>query len=213
MERRLQTASEELREANEKIVELQEQLTKARSSAAKLAQRSHEPGWFDWEAEKRRILAALEADAEGEDATQKRERLGIEEVLRMNDAVIAMKDREIQELKRGLDSRGNGPMTEESALRQAVNADVAIQEERARLQQLQKEWREKLRQAEVELSLERAKIARERAELDEQLRSMTDSRGKIAADVVAQDSAEHGSSGRWLAQLGLTAADREPTRH
>jgi hypothetical protein len=213
LQRRLEMALEDLREVNEKNSQLQEQLTKARSSAAKLGQQSHEPGWLDWETEKKRILAALEADAVGENAVQKGERLGIEEVLRMNDEVIAMKDREIAELKHGLEQRGcNSAAAEELVIRQAINTDAAIQEERGRLQQLQKEWREKLRQAEIELSLERAKIARERAELDEQFHSAKEARPKSTDTGGTQEQTERTSCGRWLAQLGLTAADREPSR-
>jgi hypothetical protein len=224
LQRRLEMALEELKEAKAKNNELQQQLSKARSSAAKLAQHTREPGWIDWETEKRRILAALEADegeggGEGEgveDEAKKSERLGIEEVLRMTDEVIASKDQEIQELKQQLEEQArlsSAAAAESATIKQAINSDEAIHEERERLQQLQKEWLEKLRQAEVSLSLERAKIARERADMEEQLRTLKDASPKSSGGAGGEGQGERSVRGRWLAQLGLSAADREPRRH
>ncbi len=215
LQRRLELSQDEVQEANDRIADLQEQLTKARSSAARLAQQSRKPGWLDWESEKKRILAALEADEEDANPVRRSELLGVEEVLRMTDEIIAVKDREITDLKQRLEQRVGPGATDDSTIKQAINSDAVIQEERNRLQQLQKEWREKLREAEVELSVERAKIARERAELDEQIRLAQESQPKPAKSADAAENGEPGErscAGRWLAQLGLTAADREPAR-
>ena len=215
LQRRYEMAMEDIREANDKNAELQQQLTKARSSAAKLAQQSRKPGWLDWETEKQRILDALETDTDQDDQTSKSERMGMDEVLRITDEVIAVKNREIQELKQRLEEGGldnKDGAAEETAIKQAINTDAAIGEERNRLQELQKQWRDKLRQAEVELSLERARIARERAILDEQLCAANDSSSKANSASNKEELADRSTKGRWLSQLGLTAADREPSR-
>ena len=216
VERHYQLALEDLQRERKKNAELQQQIAKLRTSG-KTSAKPPESGWLDWETEKKRIVAALEADSAENTAAKKIERLGIEEVLRMTDEVIASKDREIRELKRQLADQSREfavvptPITESCVVNHAMDSDVVIQEERERLQTLQREWREKLRQAEIDISVERAKIARERSELDEQIR--------LVKDALAES--HHGKEpggpdqttrGRWLAKLGLTAADREPPR-
>jgi hypothetical protein len=94
---------------------------------------------------------------------------------------------------------------------QAVDNDAAVREERERLKRLQEQWSEKLREAEVELAVERAKLARQRAELEEQHRGTTgETNTPVAADSNPLGSPSY--RGRWLARLGLTDADREPRR-
>jgi hypothetical protein len=82
-----------------------------------------------------------------------------------------------------------------------------VREERENLQRIQEEWREKLRQSEVEISIERAKIARERLELEERMRSLELERTQ--SDAQGADASSAGKKtkgrprGRWLARLGL----------
>ena len=57
-----------------------------------------------------------------------------------------------------------------AAVAQLLDTDELVRQERESLKQLQDGLREQLRKAEVDISLERAKLARERAELDEKLR-------------------------------------------
>ena len=142
------------------------------------------------------------------------------EVLRITDEVIAAKDHEIQQLKTRLEEQSRDGAASANALDaastdQMLNNDAVIREERGRLQRLQEEWQEKLRKAEVELSLERAKIARQRAELEEQARAVevASPERPSTTDTDRQQQAEPSGRGRWLARLGLTAADREPKRH
>ena len=105
LRQRYELAIDELRLTRNKNAELQQQVARARSTAAKLAQQARKPGWLDWEAEKLRILAALEADDDQDDEAQQSERLGIVEVLRITDEVIAAKDGEIQRLKKCLEEQ------------------------------------------------------------------------------------------------------------
>jgi hypothetical protein len=215
-ERRYEMALEDIRQLKDRNAELQEQAAKARSTATKLAQQARQPGQLDWEAEKQRILAALEADGEGDDEAQRAERLKIEDVLRTTEEVIAAKDREIEELQQLLDERTRPDGDSSSAAakqEQVVDADAMIQQERERLKGLQEQWQEKLRKTEVELALERAKLARQRAEVSDQLRAAGGQPAEASAETPVDMPVELSTCGRWLSQLGLTAADREPKRH
>jgi hypothetical protein len=91
---------------------------------------------------------------------------------------------------------------------EGLDMDAIIGQERAAVQQLQDEWREKLRRTEIELSLERAKIARQHAELNDKRRELE----KQLANALAAASSSSGAAnlstkpprGQWLARLGLT---------
>ncbi|HEV3024384.1 MAG TPA: hypothetical protein VGX76_18035, partial [Pirellulales bacterium] len=77
-----------------------------------------------------------------------------------------------------------------------------VRTERERLRQLQLEWEEKLRQAEVDLSVERAKMARERAEIEEIQRRFNETQSQNDEQPIgAKDKKPQ--RGRWLARLGL----------
>jgi hypothetical protein len=67
-----------------------------------------------------------------------------------------------------------------------------------------------LRQAEVEISLERAKLARERAELEDKLRAWETERStwQAAAGEATSDKTKKPAGRKWLARLGL--GDSEP---
>ena len=55
---------------------------------------------FNWESEKRRLLAALESDFDPRDPTARAERVRIEDVLRSTELAIDEKDREIEHWKK-----------------------------------------------------------------------------------------------------------------
>jgi hypothetical protein len=172
---------------------------------------------MDWEAQKRRMLAALEAnenDDEGDEEVQT-ERLKIREVITKTDAVLAAKDQEIADLKQLLDSQ-SGNIGEMAVGAQAIaamlNQDEVVTAERERLLQLQKEWEEKLRQAEIEMSVQRAKIARERAEIEERQRQFQQQQAEHGGDDASHADGGKGKKpprGRWLTRLGLKEQDEE----
>ena len=99
---------------------------------------------LDWEAEKRRILAALETEdqapeTEAEAAAWQK----IEEIVRTTDQVLAEKDREIGQIKQVLQEQSNnlqGVAVGAAALETVLNQDPLICEQRANLQQLQQQW-------------------------------------------------------------------------
>jgi len=210
---RYESMLEELRQAKNKITELQQQLVHARSTTARLAQQASQSGRLDWESEKKRILAALETDfRDDDDSARQSERISINEALRSTEEVVAAKDREIKDLKERLETLragGSPEISQAEAVEQLLDRDAVIQQERQRLERLQAEWREKLQQAEIEIALERAKIARQRADLESTRTPQSASPPPIASTKPAEPSVR----GRWLARLGLTDADREPRRH
>jgi len=99
--------------------------------------------------------------------------------------------------------------TERSAATdRAIDGDAVIQRERERLEQLQEQWREKLRKAEVELSVERAKLARRHAELEERAKAgVAETPLEAGEEANAAEKVEQSVGGRWLARLGLVEAD------
>jgi hypothetical protein len=165
---------------------------------------------LDWESEKRRILAALEAETDEGVESPPGKRLELEKVIRATDQIVSDKEREILELKRTLQDQSTNLASlavGAAAVGAVLDQDAVVQEERESLRRLQREWEEKLRKAEVEISIERAKLARERAEIDEKLRAAG---GHAAKPDGAGDAAEKSSRmghGRWLSRLGLKDAD------
>jgi len=216
-QRRYEMALDDLHELKAGNSLLQEQLSKARSTASTLAKQNRTQSIsLDWETEKLRILAALESDLDENDSEQRAERLKIEDVLRTTENVIAEKDKELLELKRRLEESAASVGREAEAATaadRAIQSDAAVQKERERLRQLEEQMQNRLCQAEIEVSLERAKLARERAELEERLRTMGLDASKSTAGPNAAPTAEQPTRSRWMSRLGLTDADRERGRH
>jgi hypothetical protein len=199
-------ALDDLRELKARNEELAEQLAKVRSGGA----RAEAPAGssMDWESQKRRMLAALESDFDEEDEQEAADRLKVEEAIRVTEEVVATRDREIGELKQLLSNQSAslGSMAVgAAALGEVLGNDEIIQQERARLRQLQSEWEEKLRQAEIDLSVERAKIARERAQIDEKLRLLEAQQAQLAelGPTGSQSKPAKPARNRWLSRLGL----------
>jgi len=202
LRRRYEMALDDVRELKAENADLREKLSKAPAAP------SPSGGALDWEAQKQRILASLESDSDedGEDEEEAAERMEIEEVVRKTDEALAAKDREIDELQQVLQTQSSnvGSMAVgAAALGEVLDADAIVCEERENLKKLQEEWREKLRQAEIDLSVERAKIARERMEIEEQLRLLEERRGSSADAVGESGSPDKPTGRRWLARLGL----------
>lgn len=165
-------------------------------------------GGLDWEAQKKRILAALESDFPADDEETARERLEIEQVVQSTEEAMAAKEEVIGQLRQQLDEQSVAqPDAQPDAERQAASGaildnDELVRQEREKLLGLQEEVQDKLRKAEIDISIERAKIARERAGIEEKLRSISEK----GTGEKANDSAEpkKPTRGRWLAHLGIT---------
>ncbi|HUE69521.1 MAG TPA: hypothetical protein VMP01_01425 [Pirellulaceae bacterium] len=214
LKRRLEMASQDCRDLRNKNTELQRQVDAARASAGVSAAAD---GGMDWESQKRRMLAQLEADFDQDNEEQKQQKLSIEEAIQKTEQAIAAKqqevaakDREIDDLRKLLENQASSigdVAVGAAAIAGVLDQDELIRQERESLKKLQDSLREQLRQAEIELSMERAKIARERSVMEEKLQSFEIEKSKLAvsAEPQAADAAggKKGSRGRWLTRLGL----------
>lgn len=206
LEKRYALAMEDLREEKGRAAELELKLAEARRSGGGGA--APAGGGLDWEAQKRRMLAMLEEYDDGTE-DEANERLTIQGTLEITDSVVAAKDAEIAELHKLLSEQSSNignVAVGAAAIAQLVESDEVIQHERERARQLQTEWEGKMRTAEVEISVERAKLARERAELEEKLRTLEERSASFGAHAPANPgAAEHKEPkrGRWLERLGL----------
>jgi hypothetical protein len=119
---------------------------------------------------------------------------------------VATKDREIAELKELLQQQAENIgscAVGASAIAEVLDKDELIREERETLTRLEVELREKLRQFEIEASLERARLARERASLEEKLRVIEQEKVHAIPTGGSADSDKSKSSRRWLTRLGI----------
>jgi len=205
LQRRFEMAVQDLREQKERNVALENRLAcKAAGIPAALV------GGGDWESQKRHLLESLAADDEDEDGdpeTSER-RLSLEATIAITDEVVAQKDREIAELRQLLeDQAGNigSIAVGATAIAGILDQDELIAQERARLAQVQAEWREKLRQAEIDISVQRATIARDRAQIDEKLANHQFDLDRMKAVGPSTPGAK--PSRRWLSRLGLKDSD------
>lgn len=207
MQQRFEMAVDDVRQLKRENADLHHQIAAAPTPTAAPV----DDGAMDWQAQKARLLASL-AEEDGEPIPEPRraERTTIEGTISITDRVISDKDCEIAELQAKLESLQNKPPTEVSQeqVQQAFceelfDKDEAIREERARLEELQTEWEKKLRQAELDISIERATLAREQAALEEKL-------GTIRAMPANNEKSGDGKPRRrWLAALGIKDDENE----
>lgn len=94
-----------------------------------------------------------------------------------------------------------------------LDEDELIREHRTQIEDLKRQWEEKLRTAEIEASIERAKLAREKVELAER---QADLEARLAeAGLNTKPGAsesielkEDPAAGRWLARLRISRRRR-----
>ena len=121
---------------------------------------------------------------------------------------LLRRDQEIKELRHLLDEQsgtlGDGTAIGAAAVAEAIDADELIMQERERLQQLKHEWEGKFRKSEIEMSLERAQLSRERQELATRQIDL-----ELQLEQVRQEAKHVAPNGsqptrKWLAKLGLS---------
>jgi|GEM_PF-5697196 len=167
-----------------------------------------------WAQRKVQLLQQLEAETSDAPAVQA-EKLEIATLIEISqdeisqrDKLIVERDREIEELQMLLTRQSsvtNGVAIGAAAVAQILDADEFVQAERENLRLLQLEWEGKLRTAEIEISLERARIARERLEFESDILSLqakSDSMGD-QQNFKPSDQEPLGKPRRWLRRLGL----------
>jgi len=209
LQRRYQMALDDLKSERAQVAELEAKLSRAGSGGSAAV---GDAKGTDWESQKRRLLAALEADFSGEGEQERRDRMTVEEAIRHTEAAVAAKDREIAELQSLLEEKNSNVSSmavSAAAVAEVLDKDEIVRQERQNLQALQDEWREKLRQAEVEISVQRAKLARQQAEIEERSRQLDQqSRGaQLEESAERKEAKEKPARGRWLRRLGLSGGD------
>ncbi len=202
LRRRFEMAVQDVRELKTKNAELTDQLAKAKQALPTPAG----GGGNDWESLKKKMLAQMETDFDESEPQQKADKLTVQGAIKITDDMIAEKDRELQDLRRLLDSQTQqvGDMAVgAAAIAQMLDTDELVRQERESLKRLQDSLREQLRTAEVDISVERAKLARERSELDDKLRILQSEKDSLVPGAEAGDKKGQPSRRKWLARLGL----------
>jgi chromosome segregation ATPase len=211
LQRRYQMALDDLKAERAQVAQLESKLAQAASGLPSSNPAAGQPAGSDWESQKRRLLASLEADFEEDNEETRRDRLNVEEAIRRTDAVVAAKNQEIEKLQSLLQeqSASVGSMAVgAAAVAEVLDKDEVIRQERQNLQALQEEWRDKLRHAEVEISVQRAKLARHQAELEERARLIEEQSRGVSLEE-PEERKEKPSRGNWLRRLGLKSGDEE----
>jgi chromosome segregation ATPase len=201
LHRRFEMAVDDVRQLKQENTQLRDQLAKSKSAGP--AGPAAQGGSNDWATQRARLMAMLEQeDGEGPiDAARRKERATIEETIERTDRAIADKDRELAELRAEVVHTEGASCNLDREREQILSTDELVAAERERLAKLQTEWEDKMRAAELEFSVERAKLAREQAAVRERLFEL-----QKLESIGAGAAAEAGDSKprrRWLAALGL----------
>jgi hypothetical protein len=207
LQRRLEMAVEDLREVKRANEALEAKLASGRGESTPAA--VDKATGLDWEAQKRRLLASWEADDDDGEAAVA-ERITIEGTIQITDQIVSQKDQEISELKRLLGEKSEIAVSpaHNAAAAEILDRDDLVRQELERLRLVQAEWREKIGGAELDISMERAKLARDKAELEEKMRLYQREQQSRADDEGLPDAGKR-PRGRWLARLGLKDLDEK----
>jgi chromosome segregation ATPase len=199
LQRRFEMAVEDLRQLKREKAHLEEQLANSSPAAVPVGDEN------DWEAQKRRFLASLEDEAlEGQMSPERQqERATIEGTISITDEVISGKDEVIADLRRRLAAAPESGGEAAVVIDHAFDDDERLENERARLVALEEQLREKLRQSELELSVERAKLARLNSELERKRIDLEALRDSLPARAATPSDAGGRRQGNWLKKLGL----------
>lgn len=157
-----------------------------------------------WEQRKEALMRQLDAETQSDEPCDPSKILEIQSIIQKTDAEIQRRDQEIHDLRSLLEQQAiaqNGLAIGVAAVAEMIESDAMIIAERLRLQEMQQDWEKKQRQAEIEMSLERAKLARERLELQEKSRTFEADHPPESAE--EKFATKERGRGRWLARLGL----------
>ncbi|MCU0712476.1 MAG: hypothetical protein MUC43_10495 [Pirellula sp.] len=207
LKKQLTSVKNELMDARHEVVDLRLQCNELASRLAKFQDPNainHDS--ISWEDRKQALLHMLEQqDQEEFDSAEKI--LEMKQILEETSVQIQIREKEIADLRSLLEQQSiasNGLAVGAAAIANLVDADEIIAEERQRLKEMQLQWEQKQRQGEIEMSLERAKLARERLEIQDKMQQIE------AEKDLLQRAAENSSQtapaphkGRWWARLGL----------
>jgi len=163
---------------------------------------------LSWEERKRELLQQLETESNNESGENASIDAELQRILAEKNQELASREQEIRELRNLVEQQSisqNGFAIGAAAVADIVEADDIIIAERMKLREMQHEWEQKQRQSEIEMSLERAKLARERLELQDKLRELQQLQkgcGSNEGNASAEKSPTK-QRGNWFARLGL----------
>jgi len=163
---------------------------------------------LSWEERKRELLQQLETESNSESSENPSIDAELQRLLVEKNQELASREQEIRELRNLVEQQSisqNGLAIGAAAVADIVEADDIIIAERMKLREMQHDWEEKQRQSEIEMSLERAKLARERLELQDKLREIQQLQKGIGTteDNASSDKSSNKRRGNWFARLGL----------
>ncbi|MEZ6135165.1 MAG: hypothetical protein R3C53_09670 [Pirellulaceae bacterium] len=157
-----------------------------------------------WEQRRDLIMRQLEGESEETELDQ-HARLEIEQVVATTQSEIELRDQHIAELQSIIEQQSNtreGVAIGAAAIAQMFDSDELVQQERKKLQDIQQQWEEKVRQAEIDISLERAKLARERLQLETELEEAKKTTSVQYLPAAGETKAETRTR-KWLEHLGI----------
>jgi hypothetical protein len=207
LKKQLASVRNDLMDARHEVVDLRLQCNELATRLAKFQDPStvnHDS--VSWEDRKQALLHMLEQQDQ-EELNSVEKVLEMKHILEETSVQIQFREKEIADLRSLLEQQSvaaNGLAVGAAAIANLVDADEIVAEERLRLKEMQLQWEQKQRQGEIEMSLERAKLARERLEIQEKMQQLESERDLIlrATENSSQESpAPH--KGRWWARLGL----------
>lgn len=193
VEELLSVARQELEDLRNQNSDLAAQLAKQQvlqSNSA--AQAECDEANLSWEDRKRLIMQQFQDEEESSP-----NRIEMEQVIASTERELEKREEKIAELQNKLEESNNAP-PEDTEHDEAIDQDEIIQREREKLKSIQEEWEQKLRQAEIDLSMERAKLARERTELE-----------SAKAEKQPEEKPDKGRTRKWLDHLGLREEHKE----
>lgn len=215
----------QLLEARHETIELRMQNTDLSDRLAQNIPPSIQlPANLTWEERKRQLMQQLEWESSA-DTEQKAASGNIQAIIETTQREISLRDQQILELKQLLSNQAtatNGIAVGAAAVAEILDKDELVQQERENLRILQQEWLDKMRQAEIEISMERARIARDRLELQTAIEQAS-ARAHLAEEQNAYSNYDSsnansdsnssdpnckskqitGRTRRWLQRLGL----------
>lgn len=199
----------DLRAAN---AQLRSQLEAFEKNQSKIAAAGNQGG-FDWEEHKRKMLSELEG---GEPAPVEPQGIPVwseaptptpsSESTDASHELLVQREEEIERLKTTIQEQADCIAELEKALAESSDQDEVdrrVREERNKLSTMQDEWREMLRLAEVEISVERAKLARDQRKLEDQAGEYKTEIKRLEQSVENLKAGNTTSQGNWLTRLGL----------
>ncbi len=163
-------------------------------------------GPLNWETLKQQFLTQMESENDADSGLSDEERRTVAEIIECTNQIVADKDRQIHELETLLHEQSSnvgGVAIGAAAIAQIIDQDTLVIEERDTLRRLQGEWRDKMGKAELEISIERAKIARERVALEEKIRQLESEKASMQFSGGKEAGQKGTQKGNWMARLGL----------